>query len=404
MSTPPLNPALFHLDEDHLWVMHCAEGPVPRVGMRAARAFMQKELRPWEMSLDEDFLGLPSTLRAEAAQLLGGRPADLTLTPTTSSGLVAVAQGFPWQDGDEVLAPLGEFPSNIWPWLALRSRGVSFREVPLWEGHRAGTRAWASTPPPEGVDPEARLLAALGPHTRILALSWVRFQDGLKLNLGRLGAACRDRGVHLVVDAIQALGTVPADLTGLSALAAGGYKGLLAPEGLGLLWTDPSFRQRLAPSGSWLSVEQAADFTRPSTDVNRAWLTDGRALEPGGPNLLHASVLLESLRLLLGVGVPAIESHVAHLQRRLLDTLAATTWRPEANRLRALLREGRLGSILAFHHGGGGPDRLERLLKAGYRAGIYASVREGYLRVAFHGFHTDADVDRVAAWLSGTAS
>lgn len=404
MSTPPLNPALFHLDEAHLWVMHCAEGPVPRAGMRAVRAFMHKELRPWEMSLHEDFLGLPMALRAEAARLLGARPEDVTLTPTTSSGLVTVAQGFPWQAGDEVLAPLGEFPSNSWPWLALRTRGVSFREVPLWEGHRAGTKAWDSTPPGEGADPEGRLLAALGPHTRILALSWVRFQDGLKLNLGRLGAACRERGVHLVVDAIQALGTVPTDLTGLSALASGGYKGLLAPEGLGLLWTDPSFRSRLAPSGSWLSVEQAADFTRPSTDLNRAWLTDGRALEPGGPNLLHASVLLESLRLLNGVGVPAIEAHVGRLQQRLLDALAPTPWCHEAGRLEALLREGRLGPILAFHHQGAGPDHLDRLLRAGYRAGIYASVREGYLRVAFHGFHTEADVDRVAAWLSGTAS
>ena len=404
MNTPPLNPALFHLDADHLWIMHCAEGPVPRAALRAVRAYMHKELRPWEMDLEGDFVGLPAAVRTAAALLLGGRVEDLSLTPTTSSGLVAVAQGFPWREGDEVLAPLGEFPSNVWPWLALRARGVGFREVPLWDGHTSGMGAWSSAPPPPGVDPESRLLEAIGPKTRILTLSWVRFQDGLKLDLRRLGAACRERGVHLVVDGIQALGTVPAELEGLSALASGGYKGLLAPEGLGLLWTDDAFRQRLAPSGSWLSVEQATDFSRPSTDFQRAWLTDGRALEPGGPNLLHASALLESLRLLNGVGVPAIEAHVAGLQRRLLEALRGSGWSVEAERLTGLLAMGRLGPILAFHHGSRGPERLNQVLRAGYRQGIFASIREGYLRVAFHGFHTEAEADRVAVWLSGTAS
>jgi selenocysteine lyase/cysteine desulfurase len=404
MSAPPLNPALFHLDREHLWVMHCSEGPVPRAAVRAVRSFLQKELRPWEVRWVEDFQGIPEAVRAEAAALLGGRAEDISLTPSTSTGLVAVAQGFPWQAGDEVVAPLGEFPSNAWPWLALRTRGVAFREVPLWEGHLAGAGAWDSRPPTAQADPEGRLVAALGPRTRILALSWVRFQDGLKLDLQRLGRACRERGVHLVVDGIQAAGTVPADLEGLAAFATSGHKGLLAPQGLGFLWTEERFRQSLTPSGTWLSVEEATDFSRPSTDFDRAWLPDGRALEPGGPNLLQASALLESLRLINRARVPAIAAHAAGLQARLLEALAGSSWAAEAARLRGLLEAGRLGSILAFHHGGAGAGWMNALLKSGYQRGILASVREGYLRVAFHGFHTEADADRVGEWLSGTAS
>jgi len=404
MSTPPLNPALFHLDKEHLWVMHCSEGPVPRATLRVVRAFMLKELRPWEVRWEEDFQGIPAALRGEAATLLGGRSEDISLSPSTSTGIVSVAQGFPWVSGDEVLVPLGEFPSNAWPWLALKARGVTFREVPLWEGHRAGADAWSSLPPTAEADPEARLIAALGPRTRILALSWVRFQDGLKLDLQRLGKACRERGVHLVVDGIQAAGTVPADLEGLSAFASGGHKGLLAPQGMGFLWTEEPFRQLLSPSGTWLSVEQATDFSRPSTDFDRAWLPDGRALEPGGPNLLQASALLASLGMINGVGVPAIAAHVAELQLRLLDALGDSSWAAECGRLRHLMGAGRLGSFLAFHHGGSGADHLQALLRAGYHRGIFASVREGYLRVAFHGFHTEADVARIADWLNGTAS
>lgn len=399
MSAPPLNPALFHLDEAHLWVMHCAEGPVPRAALRAVRAFMHKELQPWELRWQEDFQDIPANVRTEAAAMVGGRAEDISLSPSTSTGLVAVAQGFPWRPGDEVLAPLGEFPSNAWPWLALQARGVGFREVPLWDGHRAGGDAWTSLPPTVTADPEARLIAAIGPRTRLLALSLVRFQDGLKLDLGRLAPACRERGVHLVVDGIQAVGTTPLSVEGLSALATGGHKGLLAPQGMGFLWTKESFRQTLAPSGTWLAVEQATDFSRPSTDFRRAWLSDGRVLEPGGPNLLQASALLESLRLLQGVGVPVIAAHIAHLQARLLDSLEESPWRPEVHRLRGLLAAGRLGSFLAFHHGRAGAEHLDQVLKAGHRRGILASVREGYLRIAFHGFHTEADADQVGAWL-----
>lgn len=398
--TAPLNPALFHLDPQTTWVMHCAEGPVPRAAMRAVRAFMFKELQPWKLDFKADFIGLPAAVRREGARILGAEADDLSLVASTSEGLQRIAMGFPWQAGDEVLAPLGEFPSNAWPWKAQGQRGVAFREVPLWEGHRSGAEAWASAPPTTAADPEARLLAALGPSTKVLTLSWVRFQDGLKLDLPKLAVGCAERGVALVVDAIQGLGTcvVPC-LTGVSALASSGHKGLLAPQGLGLLWTEPAFRASLVPGGSWLSVEGATDFARPNTDLDRAWLVSGERLEAGVPNLVGCAALAESLKAISHAGVPAIEAHVRKLQSRLLSRLEGSAWDGEAARLRALLEADRLGSILAFHHRGLSPETLQAALHKGMRQGIYASVREGYLRVALHGFHTEADVDRVVAWM-----
>ena len=83
MSIPPLNPALFHLDSDHLWLMHCSEGPVPRAVARTVRALLHKELWPWELRFKEDYLGIPGALRQEAARLVGGLASDITLTPST---------------------------------------------------------------------------------------------------------------------------------------------------------------------------------------------------------------------------------------------------------------------------------------------------------------------------------
>ncbi len=61
----------------------------------------------------------------------------------------------------------------------------------------------------------------------------------------------------------------------------------------------------------------------------------------------------------------------------------------------------RLGSIVALHHDGRGAAGLERVVAAGGKLGIHASAREGYLRVALHGWHTEDDVERLRRWLAG---
>ncbi len=406
----PLPRAAFDLEDHVLWVMHCAEGPVPVAAAAATQRFLSRETRPWTLSWKKDFLAIPQRARAAAAALIGGREADISLVPTTSAGLVAVAQGYPWQSGDEVLLPLGEFPSNAWPWLALRQRGVTVREAPLWAGHRAGAAAWQSAPPSTTADPEQRLLASCGPRTRLLAVSWVRFQDGLRLDLRRLVAGCAERGIDLVVDGIQGAGTLPASevpthLDGLAAFSCGGHKGLLAPQGQGFLWTAAAFRQRLAPTGSWLSVEAAGNFARPSTDFDRAWLTTGERLEAGSPNLLSCVAFGAAMGLILEAGPRRIAQHLHGLQCQLLDGLAELPdWRLESKRLQGLLKARRLGSIIALHHCGHGAECFDRILQDGIRGGIYASVREGYLRIALHGWHRAPDVDRLLAWLAQSAT
>lgn len=384
-----------------LWVMHCAEGPVPRAATAALTELLAREARPWEMRWDEDFLGIPQRVRKGAAAVLSADAADISLTPTTTSGLVTIAQGYPWSHDDEIVAPLGEFPSNAWPWLALGARGVAFHEVALWDGHKSGAEAWTSTPPGAGIDPEQRLIDAITPRTRVVTVSWVRFQDGLRLDLGRLGRACRQRGVELVVDGIQGAGTLELDTAPLSAFATGGHKGLLGPQGQGVLWTNHDFREKLTPPGGWLSVEDATNFDRPNTDFERGWIEGGARLEQGGPNLVSAIALAASLETLAKAKVEKIHEHVQKLQKLLLEELGRRKkWAAEVERLGSLLEAERLGSILSFHQSGTTAKKaLAARLKAGLEAGIHASVREGYLRVAFHGWHTEDDVARIADWL-----
>ena len=385
---------LFDFPADTLWLSHCKDGPVPVASARRLTALLDTELCPWSLRWNEDFLDIQASLRRAAAAFFGTNEHDLSLTTCTTTGLEAVSLGYPWRENDEVLIPVGEFPSNRLPWLALARRGVTCTEVPLWPGQAKD----ASVPPTAGIDPEQSLLDAITPRTRVIAVSWVRYQDGIRLDLARLGRACRERGVHLVVDGIQGAGTMVPSFEGVSAFATGGHKGLLGLQGQGLLWTDAAFRQLLIPMGTWLSAPDAFSQSGARTEEGELWAVDGRRLEAGSPSILSCAVLASSIQLLIDHGgAPAIQAHVTGLQQALLARLAASeAWASEAERLGHLVRAGRVGSTLSFVPG---PDRVDRLLKLAEVNRIGTSLREGFLRIAFHGWHSSQDVERCAAWL-----
>lgn len=391
---PLISRELFDMPPAVRWFSHCKDGPLPRVSADAVRTLMATELRPWEVRWNHDFLDVQRSLREIGATLLGVDAQDISLVTCTSTGLEVVALGYAWEAGDEVVIPAGEFPSNRLPWLALAGRGVTCAEVELWTGQLAQP----SRAPDAQIDPEQRLLDAITPRTRVMAVSWVRYQDGIRLDLEKLGRGCRARGVHLVVDGIQGAGTVATSLEGVSAFATGGHKGLLGMQGQGLLWTERSFRQQLIPVGTWLSAPD--DFSQSGTQSSNdaLWTTDGRRLEAGSPSIVSCAALASSIALLVESGGAAkLQAHIAGLQRALLAALASSTaWATEARRLEQLLGAGRLGSILSFALPA---ERCERLLRAADARGISTSTREGYLRIALHGWHDSSDIGLCAEWL-----
>lgn len=107
-----------------------------------------------------------------------------------------MAFGLPWTPGDNVVGIARDFPSNRVVWEALDGLGVEFRAVDI----------------NLATDPEIALIAACDRRTRVLAVSWVHYVTGLRLDLERLGSHCRGRGILLCIDAIQGLGALRLDV------------------------------------------------------------------------------------------------------------------------------------------------------------------------------------------------
>ena len=190
----PLRELFPILDQGH-YLNHAAIAPWPLPVAEAVRQFAEENLRrgPRDYSA---WIRREQSLRGQLAELAGAAsPEDITLLKNTTEGISLVAWGLDWRAGDNLVLPRGEFASNRLPWLAQAGRGVVVREVDI-----------RGTDTRNGRDPEAALIAAMDRGTRLLSVSAVQWSDGFRLDLGRLGEACHERGVLFFVDAIQQLG------------------------------------------------------------------------------------------------------------------------------------------------------------------------------------------------------
>src|SRR5487761_353558 len=186
-------------------------------------------------------------VRRRAAELLHADTAEIALIHNTTEGINLVAEGFQWQPGDNVVMFDDEFPSNVYPWLNLASRGVKVRRVAVRDNR-----------------PRLDELAkACDGRTRIVTVSWVGYASGWRHDVAELVEVAHRRGALLFLDAIQGLGVFPLDVrqSQVDFLSSDGHKWLLGPEGAGLFYLRAEHLERLRPLGlGWNSVGQAHDF------------------------------------------------------------------------------------------------------------------------------------------------
>jgi len=272
---------------------HAAVAPLPVATRKAILQWADQATEKgdvvwsqWAQRLEE--------VRQTAARLINAQPSEIALVPNTTSGISLVAEGFPWQPGDNLVTLANEFPSNQYPWMNLVARGVEVRRVPV-EG---------------GVVDLDRLAAACDARSRILSVSWVGYATGWRINLREVAEVCRRAGCLFFLDAIQGLGVFPLDVRtdGVDFLAADGHKWLLGPEGAGLLYVRQKHLALLRPlMVGWNSVVQGSDYTR--IDLNLR--NEAARYEGGSQNMVGFIGLGASLDLLTSLGVGPQSSPVA---------------------------------------------------------------------------------------------
>ena len=245
----------------------------------------------------------------EAAKLLNADPEEIALVESTSHGLNIAAQGIELQDGDNIITTNLEFIQVALPWCVMRKdKNIDIR-VCKTEDNRFTAKDFA---------------ALVDDKTKLIVMSTLEWCNGWQTDLKELGDCCKEKGVYLVVDAVQQLGVTKIDTKAchIDILTAGGHKWLNSPYGTGVLYVNketlPKLKQSYAgylnttvPEGGW-----GAYWENPAAPSVNNWTFDNtaRKFEIGGTsNYTGAIALGESLALVNEIGIENIEKRVREI-------------------------------------------------------------------------------------------
>jgi selenocysteine lyase/cysteine desulfurase len=326
-------------------------------------AALRAALDTWEQgtfsSREWDATG--QATRALFARLIHAPESTVALIGSASEGAATVAASLP---PGRVVVGEREFRSNLFPWLALAERGFDVMTVPAVDG----------------VVPTTALVEAIDARTVLVAVSAVQFANGYRVNLEPIAERAREVGAVLFIDATQALGALTIDVSTLlaDALVAHGYKWLLSPRGACWLYVAPTLLPRLRPlAPSWrTAVDPYAQLSGGPYNLP----SDARKLDlsPAWLSFLGAKAALE---LLLSLPPTAVEA-------RCLELAAQFCAGASALGLTLAPREApsHLIGLVAPH-----PEALRDALAA---RGVQVGARGRYLRLGFHAFNDETDVER----------
>ncbi|MEO5329090.1 MAG: aminotransferase class V-fold PLP-dependent enzyme [Magnetococcus sp. THC-1_WYH] len=363
----------FERDDAAICLNHAGVSPIPQRTARVIThlASTMTRQRPFHYSHLEETL---HHARTPCANLLGCRPDEVAFTRNTSEALSHVALGLDFHPGDEIVTTDQEYPSNRIIWLDIaRRKGVKIHCVPSLPDGRISANA---------------LLAHCNHRTRILTVSSVQFATGATVDLHTIGTALKKTDTLFVVDAVQSLGAIPMNVNtmGIDAVAAGGHKWMLAPEGCGLFYLSAKGLATIEPRIlGWHSVQNAGDTSSLSIEPR-----DGiKRFEAGTHNILGAAALAESVSMILEAGIDDVFHRIRQLTAlfihnlqargcRILSPLDATHNAPSG--------------ILVFSHPTVDTLTLHRHLKS---HNIEQIPRAGGLRFAPHFYQDRADILQV---------
>lgn len=358
---------------EKVFLAHAAVCPLPR---RVVEAVSHRAMAGL---VDDQEASLHAGYFADTRRLIAGvlqaQPEEIAFVGPTSLALSYVAAGLPWKRGQNVVIYHDDYPSNVYPWMALAERGVQVRFLNIRELGKI------------------RLIDVQGQvdeDTRLVALASTHFISGWRLDVEALGRWLRSRGIWFCLDAIQTLGAFPTVARHVDFLAADAHKWLLGPCAAGVLYVRRELQDQLRPVVlGWHNV-RCPEFVAQEELVLRP---DARRYEVGSHNLLGLAGLRAAFALLEEVGVDAIAADLIRKRRWLSETLQSRG----CEVLFPDLAPEHTSGIVSFSR----PDVDTAALHARLtQAGIVTSLRttrdqRRWIRVSPHYYNTDAELGRL---------
>ena len=312
--------------------------------------------------------------RKAGSQLLNCQPEEVAIVGPTSLALSFVAAGLTFRRGDNILIYHDDYPSNVYPWMAMADRGVQVRLI--------NTRGL-------GVIRPVDVMGQVDENTKLVALASCHFISGYRLDFAAIGKYLHERNILFCLDGIQTLGAFPMDVKYVDFLAADAHKWLLGPCGAGIFYVRRELQAKLNPPiYGWHNVKSPNFVAQDKIEFR----SGAKKFEAGTHNLLGLIGLLSSMELALEIGVENIARELLRKRTWLVPALQAKGYTV----LNAEPKLENASGITSFY----APDKnLAELHQKLADANVIASLRtdrkgQHYIRFSPHFYNTDAELHR----------
>lgn len=371
----PCQRHLFDIPDDVAYLNCAYMSPLMKPVIEAGIAALARKAHPWEITPDKFFTG-SDEFRTAAAQLIDSSADDVAIVPSASYGIATAARNLPVKKGQSILVLAEQFPSNYYSWLRrAEETGASLKVV-----------AW-----PEDNDWTATVLNSLTADVAIAALPHVQWTSGGRLDLVRIGEACRKLGAALVLDLTQSLGALPFSVRDVQPdfAVAASYKWMLGPYSVGLLYVAPKWQGGMPLEENWIQRANARDFSSLILYTEN-YDKGARRFDMGERSnfaLLPAAV--RAMKQLLEWEVAQISETTGALNRQLAEAAADMGFFAPVEPLRA-------PHYLALRRKAAIPKELPEMLAS---EKVFVSVRGSSIRVTPNVYNTAEDCERLIACL-----
>ena len=376
----PCQRHLFDIPDDVAYLNCAYMSPLMKPVQEAGTAGLARKAHPWQITSDQFFTGAEE-FRVTAAQLLDCSSDCDAIVPSASYGIATAARNVPVKKGQSILVLDEQFPSNYYEWQRLAEKnGASLKVIPWPEDH----------------DWTAAVLNSLTSDVAIAALPHVQWTSGGRLDLIRIGEACRKLGAALVLDLTQSLGALPFSVRDVQPdfAVAACYKWLLGPYSVGLLYVAPKWHGGMPLEENWIQRANASDFASLIL-YTEDYDTGARRFDMGErSNFALLPAALRAIKQLLQWKVAQISETAGALNFQLVEAAANLGFFAPAEPLRA-------PHYLALRTKPAIPKELPEMLA---REKVFVSVRGSSIRVSPNVYNTVEDGERLIACLRRVAS
>jgi cysteine desulfurase/selenocysteine lyase len=374
LSNEELRNHEFPVTRDKIFLAHAGDCPLPRRVADAIAAYAHQSTTG-----DQERFVYPAILEATrklSSRLLNCKPEEVSLVGPTSLALSFIAAGLKFRKSDNILIYFDDYPSNVYPWMALAEKGVQVRLLNIRELGQV-----------RPID----VMGQVDENTKLVALASCHFVAGTRLDHQGIGKFLRERNILFSVDGIQTLGAFPTTTEYVDFLAADAHKWLLGPCAAGIMFVKHDLQEKLDPHiYGWNNV-RIVNYTAQEQIVFRR---DAHRFEVGTQNLLGIVGLHAAMEMLLEVGIDNIAKELLRKRALLVSGLQAKGY----SVLGAKNGPESASAITSFYKPGDKtlPD-LHKKLEA---ANIITSLRgdrtgQLYIRLSPHFYNTDAELHRL---------